>query len=108
MLLRIGNLVLDPNSVKVYLGDIQISLTIKEFGILEYLMRNIGRVVSQEELLEHVWNDSANGFTQTIKVHIKNIRRKLDAAGGTRLLGTKKGRGYFIEDNTTIGDESTN
>jgi DNA-binding response OmpR family regulator len=59
-------------------------------------MRNAGRIVSQEELLEHVWDDKANLFTQTIKVHIKNIRKKLDAAGGYGLLLTIKGRGYRL------------
>jgi DNA-binding response OmpR family regulator len=71
-------------------------LTAKEFGILEYLIRNAGRVVSQEELLEHVWGEEANAFTQSIKVHITNIRKKLSAAGGEGLISTMKGKGYLI------------
>jgi two-component system OmpR family response regulator len=59
-------------------------------------MRNAGRVVSQEELLEHVWNEDANLFTQTVKVHIKNIRMKLRDAGAGDLISTVKGRGYIL------------
>jgi DNA-binding response OmpR family regulator len=96
VILRTGNLVLDPNALKAYVGDSEVALTAKEFGILEYLMRNVGRVVSQEELLEHVWNEDANLFTQTIKVHINNLRKKLNSAGGEGLISTIKEKGYMI------------
>jgi DNA-binding response OmpR family regulator len=95
-ILRIGDLVLDPNALKGFLKGAELELTVKEFAILEYLMRNAGRIVSQEELLEHVWDEQANLFTHTIKVHIKNIRKKLDAVGGGGLLSTVKGRGYRL------------
>jgi len=95
-ILRIGDLVIDPNAMRGYFRGSEISFTVKEFAILEYLMRNAGRVVSQEELLEHVWNEDANLFTQTVKVHINNIRRKLKTAGAADLISTVKGRGYMI------------
>lgn len=95
-ILRIGDLVLDPNAIKGYFRGSEIAFTTKEFAILEYLMRNAGRVVSQEELLEHVWNEDANLFTHTVKVHIKNIRKKLKMAGGRDLISTVKGRGYLL------------
>ena len=95
-ILRIGELVLDPNALKGYFKSSEIAFTIKEFAIVEYLMRNAGRIVSQEELLEHVWNEDANLFTQTIKVHMKNIRKKLDTAGAGELITTVKGRGYML------------
>jgi len=95
-ILRIGDLVLDPNAVKGYYRGLEIVFTTKEFSILEYLMRNAGRVISQEELLEHVWNEDANMFTQTVKVHIKNIRSKLKTADGGDLISTVKGRGYLL------------
>jgi DNA-binding response OmpR family regulator len=95
-ILRIGDLVLDPNAVKGYFKGSEIVFTTKEFAILEYLMRNAGRVISQEELLEHVWNEDANMFTQTVKVHIKNIRSKLNTAGAGDLISTVKGRGYLL------------
>jgi len=95
-ILRIGDLVLDPNAVKGYFKGSEIVFTTKEFAILEYLMRNAGRVISQEELLEHVWNEDANMFTQTVKVHMKNIRSKLNTAGAGDLISTVKGRGYLL------------
>ena len=95
-ILRIGDLVLDPNAVKGYFKGSEIVFTSKEFAILEYLMRNAGRVISQEELLEHVWNEDANMFTQTVKVHMKNIRSKLNTAGAGDLISTVKGRGYLL------------
>ncbi|MEA1958754.1 MAG: response regulator transcription factor [Chloroflexota bacterium] len=95
-ILRVGDLVLDPNAMRGFYKGGDISLTVKEFGILEYLARNAGRIVSQEELLEHVWNDEANLFTHTIKVHIKNIRKKLSDAGTGDLIFTVKGRGYML------------
>jgi DNA-binding response OmpR family regulator len=95
-ILRIGDLVLDPNAVKGYYRGSEILFTTKEFAILEYLMRHAGRVISQEELLEHVWNEDANMFTQTVKVHIKNIRSKLNTAGAGDLISTVKGRGYLL------------
>jgi DNA-binding response OmpR family regulator len=95
-IMRTGELVLDPNAHRVSFRDSHVVLTAKEFGILEYLMRNVGCVVSQEELLEHVWSEDANLFTQSIKVHINNLRRKLDAASGEGLISTIKGKGYLI------------
>ena len=95
-ILRSGNLVLDPNTQKGYFKGTEINLTVKEFSILEYLIHNTGRLVSQEELLEHIWNDESNPFTQTIKVHIKNIRKKLSAVGADTLISTVKGRGYIL------------
>jgi len=95
-ILRIGDLVLDPNAIKGYFRGSEIAFTIKEFAILEYLMRNAGRVISQEELLEHVWNEDTNMFTHTVKVHINNMRKKLSAAGAGDLISTVKGRGYIL------------
>jgi len=96
IILRIGTVVLDPNTSRVLVGDRVTVLTAKEFGILDYLMRSAGRCVSHEELLEHVWNDDANLFTQSIKVHINNLRRKLDDAGAPEFITTVKGRGYMV------------
>ena len=59
-------------------------------------MKNAGRVVSQEELLEHVWNEEANLFTQTIKVHINNLRNKLKEMGKADFIRTVKGKGYVV------------
>lgn len=95
-ILRVGELVLDPNTIRVHFQGREIQFTTKEFAILQYLAHNAGRIVSQEELLEHVWNDDANQFTQTIKVHINNIRKKLGAAGAGDMITTVKGKGYML------------
>jgi DNA-binding response OmpR family regulator len=96
VILRLDNLVLDPNSCNVLIDDRKLLLTTKELAILEYLMRNSGRVISQEELLEHIWNEDANLFTQTIKVHINNLRNKFKSEGKEDLIRTIKGKGYII------------
>jgi DNA-binding response OmpR family regulator len=96
VILRVDNLVLDPNSCNVYIGDRKLLLTTKELAILEYLLKNSGRVISQEELLEHIWNEDANLFTQTIKVHINNLRNKFKSEGKEDLIRTIKGKGYII------------
>ncbi|MFW6126045.1 MAG: response regulator transcription factor [Chloroflexota bacterium] len=95
-ILRSGGLVLDPNAQRAFFTNAEVLLTTKEFAILSYLVRNAGRIVSQEELLEHVWNQDADMFTQTVKVHIKNIRKKLNAVGAGDLISTVKGRGYML------------
>ena len=95
--LEVGDLRLDTNAIEAYIGKQRLDLTVKEYAILEYLVRNIGTVVSQEELLEHVWNEDANLFTQVIKVHINHLRGKLKLLGNGDLIRTKKGLGYIIE-----------
>jgi DNA-binding response OmpR family regulator len=96
IILRVDDLVLDPNSLIAYVGDRRLLLTTKEFALMEYLVKNTGCVVSHEELLEHVWNEDANLFTQTVKVHINNLRNKLKPFGKENLIRTIKGRGYII------------
>ncbi|MCX5998510.1 MAG: response regulator transcription factor [Chloroflexi bacterium] len=95
-ILRVNELVLDPNAQKAMFRGSEVILSAREFAVLEYLMQNAGRIVSQEELLEHVWDQQADLFTQTVKVHIMNIRRKLAAAGAGDLIQTVKGRGYML------------
>lgn len=95
-ILRTGDLVLDPNAQRAFFEGVEIRFTTKEFAVLEYLVRHVGRIVSQEELLEHVWNEDANLFTHTVKVHVKNIRKKLSAVGADDLITTVKGRGYML------------
>jgi DNA-binding response OmpR family regulator len=95
-ILRNGDFVIDPNTIKGYNKDKEITFTVKEFAILEYLMQNSGRIVSQEELLEHIWDEESNMFTQAIKVHISNIRKKMDLIDAGDLIKTVKGKGYML------------
>jgi DNA-binding response OmpR family regulator len=96
VILRSGDLVIDPNTLKGYFKDSAINFTTKEFSIVEYLMRNAGKIVSQEELIEHVWGEDSNYLTQSVKVHINNIRKKLRAVGAKDIISTVKSRGYLI------------
>ena len=71
-------------------------LTRKENGILEYLLLNQGRPVSQEELIEHVWDASADSFSGAVRVHMSSLRKKLKAELGYDPILNKVGEGYTI------------
>jgi DNA-binding response OmpR family regulator len=95
--LKIGDLTLDPASRRFWQGKRPIELTRKEFSILEYLLRRPGEVISQEDLIEHVWGELANPFTGSVRVHISSIRRKLgDEAENPRYIETIPGEGYRL------------
>ena len=93
-----GNLTFDTKARRAAVGEEALSLTRKEIGILEYMMLNQGRPVSQEELLEHVWDSSVNNFSNSIRVHISALRKKLRAALGHDPIRNRIGEGYVMED----------
>ncbi len=96
-ILEVGDLRLDPASRIAWQKKQRLSLTKKEFAILEYLMRHAGEVVSQEELIEHVWNEDVNLFTASVRVHIHSLRRKLgDNPDSPRYIETITGAGYRL------------
>jgi DNA-binding response OmpR family regulator len=93
--LRCGALSLDPGARKACIDGEHLDLTPKEFNILEYLMRRQGEVVSHEDILEHVWDDATNAFTNVVRVHMGSLRRKMgENAGQPRYIETVIGRGY--------------
>jgi DNA-binding response OmpR family regulator len=75
-------------------GEKEIELSNKEMGILQYLVRNRGRIISSEELLEHVWDSNIDMFTETVKTHIKTLRKKIDPE--KKIIQTVRGKGYVI------------
>ncbi len=86
-----------PKSTKYRLGRRRLELTAKEFGCLEYLLRHKGEIVSQEALLEHVWDGSVNPFSATVRMHIASLRRKLgDPADAPQYIETVTGQGYRL------------
>ena len=95
--LHIADLTLDSMSQKVKRGTRDIYLTRKEFALIEYLMRHSGNVVSRAALMEHVWNDELDPFSNTIEAHILNLRKKIDANTRRKLIQTVPGRGYKID-----------
>jgi DNA-binding response OmpR family regulator len=90
------DLQLDTAQHSVHRSGQDIYLTRKEFELLEYLMRNQGRVLSRGMIMEHVWDMNADPFSNTIETHILNLRRKIDAGGKSKLIQTLPGRGYRI------------
>lgn len=73
-----------------------IELTAKEYAVLEYLMRNAGRVVSSSELIDHAWDSNYEGFSNVVQTYIRYLRRKLSAAGEPDIIQTRRGAGYLI------------
>jgi DNA-binding response OmpR family regulator len=94
---RVGDLILNPDSREVRRGDREIELTNREFELLEYLVRNERLVVSRDQLLEEVWGYAPYTETNTVDVFISNLRRKLEAGGEDRILHTKRGAGYVLK-----------
>ena len=84
--------------LETYAKGKMVSLTRKENGILEYLLLNMGRPVSQEELMEHVWDASVDSFSGAIRVHMSSLRRKLKAVLGYDPILNKVGEGYKIRE----------
>lgn len=96
--LNVADLQMNVNSHKVTRGGKEITLRNKEFALLEYLMRNTGNVVSRGMILEKVWDMNADPFTNTIDVHIRLLRSKLENSHRRKLIHTVPTRGYKIEE----------
>lgn len=96
-ILAIGDLTLNRQNYHVERNGIAIDLRRKEFALLECLMSHSGSVVSRDVLNSSVWQGSAELWTNTVDVHIKNLRDKIDRPFGSRLIKTVHGRGYKIE-----------
>ena len=92
--LTIGDLVLDPGSRTCRRGDDAITLTAREFALLEALMRRQGDVASKQELLDEVWGREFAGDPNIVEVYVGYLRRKVDAPFSTRTLLTVRGAGY--------------
>jgi DNA-binding response OmpR family regulator len=96
--IQIGDLVLEKASGKVYHKGIEVKLRRKEFLLLEYLITHPGKIVTRNMLLEHVWESSANPMTNTIDVHVKFLRDRVDRPFGTHYIKTIHGLGYKLEE----------
>ena len=96
VVLTCGDLSFDTRARSASVNGQAITLTRKETGILEYLMVHQGRPVSQEELMDHVWDNSVDNFSNSIRVHISALRKKLRAALGYDPIRNRIGEGYMI------------
>ena len=91
-----GDLTLDPAARTVRRGSTPISLTAKEFAILEYFMRHPGQVISRARFLEHVWDFAGAGDSNIVDVYVRLLREKIDRPFGRRSLETVRGAGYRL------------
>lgn len=96
--IRVRDLSLDPMTRRVERGGRVIELTQKEYALLEYLMRNAGRIVSRQMISEHVWKHDADPLTNVVDVYINYLRKKLSEDKHRPLIRTVRGRGYLIKD----------
>jgi DNA-binding response OmpR family regulator len=87
---------LDSSRHTVRVNGTAVALTTKEFALLRWFVLHPDVVHSAEQLLEHVWDEHADPFTNTVRVTLSNLRRKLHASGGDRLIETIPGRGYIL------------
>lgn len=94
--LAVADLSLDTGTQVAHRGDRAIRLTAKEFAVLEYLMRNEGRVISRAQISEHAWDENYDAASNVIEVYIARLRRKLDEGGEAPLLHTVRGSGYRL------------
>jgi DNA-binding response OmpR family regulator len=91
-----GDLTLDPVTREVRRGDTDINLTPREFGLLQFLMRHPGRVLSKSEILESVWDLNYDGDENVVEVYVGYLRRKVDQPFGRRAIRTERGAGYRL------------
>jgi DNA-binding response OmpR family regulator len=97
-LLRAGDIELDAARHEARRAGRPLALTPKEFALLRYFMSRAGQVLSQEDLLEHVWDENADPFTNTVRVTVMTLRRKLAEAGADQPIETVVGRGYRLRE----------
>ena len=96
--LQVADLVLDPATRSVTRGGHSITLTNREFALLEYLMRNAGRVLTRTAITEHVWDYDFDSGTNVIDVYVNYLRKKIDAGHEPKLLHTVRGAGYVLRE----------
>ena len=96
--LTVRDIILDTKERRVTKSDEEIPLTLKEFMLLEYFMRNPSKVINREELLSHLWDFNYSSFSNVVDVHVKNLRRKLNWEGDENLLETVRGVGYRLKE----------
>jgi DNA-binding response OmpR family regulator len=95
--LRIDDLTVDPATRRVTRGDRRIELTARQYALLEYFLRNVGRVLSRPMIAQHVWGPAFDAESNVIDVYVSSLRRKIDRERERRLLHTVRGTGYVLQ-----------
>ncbi len=96
--IQFADLRIDPVSHKVWRGSTEIELTAKEYGLLEYLMRNPDKVLSRAMIADHVWDYAFDSFTNIIDVYVNYLRKKVDKDFPVKLIHTVRGQGYVMRE----------
>ncbi|HUB82818.1 MAG TPA: response regulator transcription factor [Bryobacteraceae bacterium] len=102
---RIADLTLNTANHGVTRAGRSLSLTAKEYALLEFLMLNENRVVDRERIAQHVWDESFDPFSNIIDVYIKRLRGKLEAGGRARMIQTRRGEGYILTANAEAASD---
>jgi two-component system copper resistance phosphate regulon response regulator CusR len=95
--LQVGDLMIDSGSHRVSRANREVTLTAKEYALLEYLAQHMGQLVSRADIATHVWDDSFDPFSNTIEVYMNRLRKKIDENHPDKLLHTRRGEGYILE-----------
>lgn len=95
-IISVGSLTLNTKTHEVRRGNRKIELTNKEFKLLEYLMRKPNEVISRNDILDHVWDNDTDSFSNTVEVHIRYLRQKIDGKFAKKMIKTIRGYGYKI------------
>src|SRR5216684_4863748 len=101
--LTVGPLAIDTRGRRVRVYNKDVSLTAKEYALLEYLVRRAGDVVGRGDIAEHVWDEHYDPLSNVVDVYVQRLRRKLDRSGSESLIRTRRGEGYQL---VTGGDAS--
>jgi DNA-binding response OmpR family regulator len=92
----LGPLAIETRSRRAWIRAREVSLTAKEYALLEYLARRAGDVVSRADIAEHVWDENYDPLSNVVDVYVQRLRRKLDGPGGESLIRTRRGEGYQL------------
>jgi two-component system copper resistance phosphate regulon response regulator CusR len=102
--IEIGDLRIDTSAQTVNRDGRALSLTAREYALIEYLARNADRVVSRSELTEHVWDERYDSYSNVIDVHINHLRQKIDRESERPLIHTRRGVGYILSTSAPEAD----
>ena len=94
--LAVGPLEIDVPGRRVFRNGTEISLTTREYALLEYLARRAGDVVGRADIAEHVWDEHYDAFSNVVDVYVQRLRRKLDDPQGPSIIRTRRGQGYQL------------
>ena len=94
----LADLVLDADSRTVTRADEPVSLTSREYALLEYLLRNQGHVLTRDQIIDHVWSYDYEGASNMVDVYIRNLRRKIDEGHEKKLIHTVRYTGYVLRE----------